>query len=41
MSDNENQTLSLLPEGRRAVEIVDEPEAVSDTLLPNLEGLRG
>lgn len=36
--DNENHANFPLPEGGRAVETVDEPEAVSDALLPNLEG---
>lgn len=38
---NENHAQSPLPGGRCAVETVDEPEAVSDTLPPNLEGLLG
>lgn len=37
--DNENHANFLLPEGGRAVETVDEPEAASDTLLPDLERL--
>ena len=38
---NENHTQILLQEGRCAVETEDEPGAVSDTLLLNLEGLPG
>lgn len=38
---NENHTQILLQAGRCAVETEDEPRAVSDTLLLNLEGLPG
>lgn len=41
ISANENHTQSLWPGGRCAVETVDEPGAMNDTLQPNLEGLLG
>lgn len=41
-SANENHARLLQPEGGRcAVETVDEPEALNDPLLPNLEGALG
>lgn len=40
-SANENHTQFLWPGGRCAVETVDEREAMSDTLQPNLESLLG